>query len=92
MARVKTHKLKIVPRFFEDAKDSLKRAEIRKNDRGFKVGDHVFLQEYDGDYTGQELLVEISNIVTSDDFPDGLKDGYCMFSFRYLKFNDERTV
>lgn len=42
-----THKLKIIQPFFDDVKNGIKKFELRENDRDFKVGDEVYLQEYD---------------------------------------------
>ncbi len=62
-----------------------KRFELRKNDRGFEVGDIVVLQEWDPKderYTERFVLVEI-DYITQGQFP-GLLDGYCVFNFNPL--------
>ena len=41
------HHLKTWPRFFVPAWAGLKRFEVRKNDRGFREGDLVLLEEWD---------------------------------------------
>ena len=79
--RMIDHELKILPRFFEDVARYAKRVEVRKNDRDFKVGDRVLLREWDGDYTGREAEVEITYVLTAEQFPDGIKEGYCVFDF-----------
>lgn len=43
-----THHLKILPKYFEEILAGKKPFEIRFNDRNFKVGDRVELQEYLG--------------------------------------------
>lgn len=40
-----THELKIQPKYFRAILDGKKNFEIRKNDRGYKVGDKVVLKE-----------------------------------------------
>lgn len=76
------HELKIAPRFFEDVAHYAKRAEVRKNDRDYKVGDTYILREWDGTaYTGREAAIEISYILTAEDFPEGIKEGYCVLGF-----------
>lgn len=56
--------------------------EIRKNDRSFSVGDVVIFWEVNGQ--GVETGVKskpfiITYLLTDDQFPDGLKEGYCAF-------------
>ena len=51
-----THALKTEPPFFKHVVEGSKSFEIRKNDRLFKVGDKILLQEYIPEankYTGQ---------------------------------------
>jgi hypothetical protein len=74
------HKLKIMPYFFSEVLYGFKKFEIRYLDRDYKVGDHLLLQEFDGDvYTGNEVLVKITYILK--DAPDyGLKNGWGIFS------------
>jgi len=62
---MKTHKIKSWSHFFDDIKSGIKKHDLRKNDRGYNVGDICILQRYDnikGIYTGEELPVEISYI------------------------------
>lgn len=50
------HFLKIQPQYFEEVRNGNKSFEIRKNDRDFKVGDTLYLQEYNPlaqEYTGE---------------------------------------
>ncbi|EPH77769.1 ASCH domain protein [Enterococcus faecalis 02-MB-P-10] len=58
-----THELKILPEFFKAVVSGDKRFEIRKNDRTFKTGDILRLNEYqDGKYTGNVHVAEITYI------------------------------
>jgi Domain of unknown function (DUF3850) len=53
-----THTVKSWPEFFEPVAKGEKTFELRKNDRGYKVGDRLFLREYDdlaGTYTGRHV-------------------------------------
>lgn len=43
-----THHLKAKPEYFRATIEGRKPFEVRKDDRGFKVGDHVILKEYEG--------------------------------------------
>lgn len=59
----KTHELKILPEYFTAVTSGIKRFEIRKNDRGYNVGDILRLNEYEnGKYTGNVHVVEITYI------------------------------
>jgi len=63
--------------------------EIRKNDRDFRVGDYLVLQEtreIDDMYTENEMIVSVSFILAGDLAERyGLKDGYCAMSIVNLK-------
>ena len=51
-----THKLKVTPKYFYDVCYRNKRFELRKDDRDYKVGDTLLLEEWDGEnYTGRCL-------------------------------------
>ncbi|MBX8942005.1 DUF3850 domain-containing protein [Enterococcus faecalis] len=59
----KIHELKILPEYFTAVASGIKRFEIRKNDRGYNVGDILRLNEYEnGKYTGNVHVVEITYI------------------------------
>lgn len=59
----KIHELKILPEYFTAVTSGIKRFEIRKNDRGYNVGDILRLNEYEkGKYTGNVHVVEITYI------------------------------
>lgn len=71
--------LKILPEFFEEVVNGNKRAELRLNDRDFKVGDIYELREWDGKkYTGNGITIRITHILQGY---KGLEGNYCMFSF-----------
>lgn len=46
--KVKMHTLKIQEPFFYDALTGVKKAELRKNDRDFRVGDLIHFTDVDG--------------------------------------------
>lgn len=58
----KTHELKILPEHFWPVVTGNKKAELRKNDRDFKVGDTIILFEWNGDYTGERTEKTIAHI------------------------------
>jgi hypothetical protein len=57
----KVHELKSWPEFFAPVYDNVKRFELRLNDRKYKVGDNLHLQELDdfGKYTGRSCMRRI---------------------------------
>ncbi|MBQ6264933.1 MAG: DUF3850 domain-containing protein [Clostridia bacterium] len=58
---------------------------MRKNDRDFKVGDTLLLQEWEnGIYTGREILKEIEYIYHGDD-AYGLSEEYCILGLKGVK-------
>lgn len=72
------HELKILPEYFEAVVSGNKRFEIRKNDRNYKKGDILRLNEYqDGQYTGDVHVAEITYIT---DYAQ--KDGYVVLGIK----------
>jgi hypothetical protein len=58
------HELKTWPEFFQAVLERRKTFELRKDDRGFKVGDLLWLQEWDrvSGYSGRSIVAEITYI------------------------------
>lgn len=72
----KVHNVKLGATFFEDVKSGRKSFELRKNDRGYKVGDMITLHEYkDGSETGRCITKKI--VYMLEEF-QGLKEEYCI--------------
>ena len=66
-----THELKILPDYFGDVNDETKTFELRKNDRGFFVGDVLILCEWDdaeGVHTGRYCARKVVYIIRSTAF------------------------
>ena len=62
---MKFHNLKIEPKWFELHLLGLKSYEIRKNDRDFRQGDFLVLEEYENrKYTGRKLILKIKYVAT----------------------------
>ena len=72
------HFLKIAPQYFEDVISGDKRFEIRKHDRDFRVHGRVVLMEWDDGFTGRFTVQTVIYILTSEDYPQGIQDGYCI--------------
>lgn len=75
---MKTHILKTWPVFFADVEVGAKKFEIRRNDRGFQVGDTLILEEYDPKtkrYSGNKLHVRVTYTICLDSIP-GIPPGF----------------
>lgn len=88
MSLVKTHELKVAPAFWEPLANGTKRFEVRKDDRGFEVGDRLFLREWKprSGYTGRELFFRVLYVMRSGKTgsragaPEGLAPGFVAMS------------
>ncbi len=86
------HQLKILPPYFNAQVEGLKNFEFRKNDRNYKVGDLLALNEVTKDakqYTGNSLLVEVTYILDVEaHILNG--EGYVVLGTRklWVKFKD----
>ncbi len=77
------HKLKTVQPFFNEVKEGIKKFELRKNDRDFKKGDLLIIEEYDTEevmesskgYTGKAFVVKVDYILENY---TGIQNGYCV--------------
>jgi len=72
----KVHQIRLGAQFFDDVLEGRKKFELRKNDRGYKVGDILEMMEFkDGRNTGRTVKVNV--VYMLEDFT-GLEDGYCI--------------
>lgn len=79
-SKFKVHSLKIAPTYFKEILTGAKRFEVRYNDRNFKVGDILFLEEFDKKgYTGKFINAEITYIL---DDPEYCKKNYVVLGFK----------
>lgn len=79
-----THALKTWPEYYKQVESGMKTFELRKNDRPFKAGDYLLLQEWDNEtqrYTGKGLTRRITYILFGECAAFGLDKGYCIISF-----------
>lgn len=75
------HELKIRPEYFKSVISGAKPFEIRRNDRNFKVGDLVALNEHDSvsGYTGESVLFEITYVMTDTEY---VKEGFAVLGIK----------
>jgi len=81
------HELKTLTLHFNEVWAGRKTAELRKDDRGFELGHHLLLEDWDvvcgqGVYLGRSVLVEITCITRHS---PALQDRYVMLSFNLLE-------
>ncbi|MCQ2010570.1 DUF3850 domain-containing protein [Sporolactobacillus sp. STSJ-5] len=71
-----THKIKILPKFFQAVGEGRKRFEVRENDRDYHEGDTVVLQEFVvGKYTGFQITKQVGYVTNFEQKP-----GYVVFN------------
>ena len=81
---VRTHSVKIAPKCLDAVVAGQKKAELRKNDRAYSVGDILLLQEWKhGAYKGREWAAVLTHILPVNEvMPDSC--GWVMLSIRSL--------
>lgn len=73
------HRLKTLPEYYEAALSGEKTFELRKDDRGFRVGDVLRLMEWENDrYTGREMSWRVKYILRGPVY--GLAEGWCILA------------
>lgn len=83
----KVHQIRLGESFFDDACSNVKSFELRKNDRGYKVGDILEMMEFaDGRNTGRMVRKLVTYIL--EDYT-GLEDGYCIMATKLLNESGE---
>jgi hypothetical protein len=79
------HELKSIPEYFKAVLDGFKTFEVRKNDRGFKVGDELLLKEWyeEKGYSGREIVCVVQYILDTTEY---CKEGYVVMAIKVLKW------
>lgn len=79
------HHLKTIEPYYSLVYLGLKTMELRYNDRDFKIGDILVLEQFvDGQLTGLHVERLVTNVLT-DAKQFGLMDGYCIMSIKPYK-------
>lgn len=75
------HFLKTESKYYQEVESGNKNFELRKNDRDFRVGDVVYLEEVvNGKVTGRMLRpVEIKYVLKGGKY--GLPETHCIFNW-----------
>lgn len=82
------HNLKCWPKYFMAVIGGHKLHEIRKNDRDFRAGDEILLQEWDPEtqqYTGNDCLVRVSYLTAPGEW--GLPDDIVIMSVKLQQWS-----
>lgn len=83
------HNVKCWPPFAAQVARREKTFEIRRDDRGYAVGDMLRLDEWDpaiGQYTGRHVATRITGLWRSDDFPGGpIRPGFVVLSIELYR-------
>ncbi len=83
------HEIKCLPQYFEETAAGRKCFEIRKNDRGYKVGDLLAINEYDGEkYTGRTMLLSVDFIMDPNEVMT-CSLGYVVMGIHRLHIHDD---
>lgn len=79
--------IKTEPKYLEAAICGDKTFTIRKNDRPYKVGTIIRKMGYDREFgmTGKNADFEITYILTHEDFPEGIKEGYVICGIKAVR-------
>lgn len=79
----KVHQIRLAKSYFDDVASGIKSFELRKNDRGYKVGDVLEMMEFaDGKNTGRMVKVLVTYIL--EDYT-GIEDGYCIMATKIIE-------
>ncbi|WP_392562538.1 DUF3850 domain-containing protein [Orbus sturtevantii] len=62
------HELKILPEWFGPVKSGAKKCEARVNDRDYKVGDTLILNEWDLNFTGEKVNALVTHILDDEQY------------------------
>lgn len=78
------HELKTWPEYFQQIRHGHKTFEVRRDDRGFEVGDTLLLREYNPDlgrYTNRSAVRTVTSILRGGQF--GIEPGFVVMSLAY---------
>lgn len=92
----KIHELKILPQYFNAVREGKKTFELRKDDRGFQVGDVLMLKEFNLQekyeiiesaetyFTGRKILRQINYILKDESESMGLNKEYVILGIKLI--------
>ncbi len=86
---MRIHNLNTETKHFRDVWEGKKKAELRKDDRGYEVGDGLMLWEIrNEERTGSRQMLIVTHVLRG--VPEyGLQEGYCILSFDHVGVEHE---
>ena len=89
---MKTHIIKSWPKFFIPIASGERTHELRRDDRGYRVGDQLHLKEFEpvsGEFTGRSCLVKITSLTSALEpcavSEEALHFGFCILSVKRVE-------
>lgn len=76
------HEVKLLPEYYEAVLSGDKRFELRKDDRGYRVGDTLRLREWLNEGYTLRVLDKQIVYVLRDNQCEGLRPGWCILGIR----------
>lgn len=80
---MKTHRIKTLPHPFAALLDGSKTFELRRDDRGYAVGDVLVLCEWDGRFTGRETVRVVTYMCSVAAWVPGAPCGWSVLALGY---------
>lgn len=78
----RTHYIRLAATYYDDVKAGIKTFELRKNDRDYRTGDILEMNEFtDGRNTGRVIRCRVTYMLEEY---TGLTDGYCILGIKVL--------
>lgn len=79
----KVHYIRLAATYFDDVAAGVKTFELQKNDRGYKTGDMLEMNEFkDGRNTGRMIRCKVTYML--EDYA-GLTEGYCILGIKVIE-------
>jgi hypothetical protein len=88
---MKVHTVKSWPQFFKPILEGSRTHELRKNDRGYEIGDRLELREFMPEtqtYSGRRCIVEVTSITSIQEpcavSENALHRDFCILSVKRI--------
>lgn len=85
MKIIRAHELKLNREYFTEVLKGNKTAELRKDDRDYRIGDKIILKEWlprKKTFTGRVIVKKITHITWISQWVPGSEEGWAVLSMR----------